>query len=902
MRPKHFLFIPFLFLLISCATTDDLDSSVPASLPRLSSPRPDRATLRKEDAVVRNSQVSDVQYKLFFNLDESSPDFSGTVDIKFNLKRNDLPLIIDFSEGKVLQLTSRGLPVTHQRRQHFIEIPKGVLELGPQEVKIQFNHPYSTRGTGLYRFKDPEDNRSYVYTNFEPYEANRLFPCFDQPDIKATYTVSAEAPASWTVISNVRETGITLKGSRKYWNFPKSDKFSTYVFALVAGPFHQWSSTAGNIPLRLFVRQSLKQFVNPDDWFPVTKSGFRFFQREFDFNYPFKKYDQIIVPDFNAGAMENVGAVTFSERFVRRSAMTRPQRQSLAEVILHEMAHMWFGNLVTMKWWNDLWLNESFATYLATKALVRSTEFKTGWEEFSLSDKFWAMTEDQMRTTHAIDTLVPSTDDAFANFDSITYGKGGAALRQVNFYLGEEAFKEGVRQYFNLYAFTNATRQDFFRSLQEAAQVPLKEWQEDWIQTPGLSTFAAEWTCANGLIASMHLKALPDSRFPSDRTHRTMVGILQRDGNKLKVFRTFNVSVQTQAEVTDALGETCPAGVLPNIEDHAYAKVQLDSVTLQTMKSHLSEIADPWLRGIVWGNLTQMFRNSELSLTDYASLLKNHLPQETNELIANAISNFVWGTGRYRDGLTVESVIESAVRGPEHKYLSQLRADLEDLYWRIQAGQKDQGLRRIYTEAAIRSASTGAHLSKIHRWLTTPQSDPLLTMNDQDLRWEMLITLARRSYPKAKSLIKAEKARDKSMRGKDSAAGALASLPEESSKQVWFENALKPESVVLARLKAATSRMFPAEQSHLKLKFQPEYEQLVEKVKKSQDQIFLDTVVENFFPITCSEESILLADRMMKNHPDLPVSALKSLGGIQENEEKCLCIRAGIQKSLPPMR
>lgn len=889
--------------LSSCTTTESPDSeALPLKRPMPASARPDKHLLRWEDARIRSTQVSDVHYRLFFDLDATGAEFSGVGEIQFQLRRNDIPLTIDFSEGAISQITSGGLPVRYQKHQYFIEIPTGALAVGPQELKIHFSRAYSNQGSGLYRFKDPEDKKVYLYSNFEPYNANQLFPCFDQPDIKATYTLTTEVPADWSVISNSREkSAVAIKSTsspRQRWEFPKTEKFSTYLFALIAGPFHQWSSVAGNIPLRLFVRQSLKSFVNPEDWFPVTKAGFRFFQREFDFNYPFKKYDQIIVPDFNSGAMENVGAVTFSERFVHRSRMTRSQKEKLAGVILHEMAHMWFGNLVTMTWWNDLWLNESFATYMATKALVKTTEFKTAWESYSLEDKVRAAGEDQMRTTHAIDTPVESTDVAFANFDSITYGKGGAALRQIDFYLGEEAFKEGVRQYFNLHAFQNATRQDFFRSLQEAAQLPLKEWQEDWIQASGISRLAVDWTCKDGTISSINLKVLPDPRFPADRLHKTVVGLIQKDGRQLKVSRTFKVTVQNQIEVTDALGESCPAAVHPNIEDHTYARTQLDPVSLQTLKDQLSAITDPWLRGMGWVTLTQMFRDAEISLPDFVALVKNHLPAENNELIASAVAQFVWGTDKR--GLSVESVLTSSNRGEEQQYLSSTRFQLEDLYWNLQKKQTGYDMKQIYTEAAIRAASTGPNLSKIRGWLNARKSDELL--GGQDLRWEILTTLTRRGFPKAKALVQLETGKDKSLRGKDSAAAALAAQPLESAKKIWFEQAKTKSGVTLARLRTAVRSIFPSEQAVLKLAFQPQYEELVANAKGVHDPAFLRTVVTDFFPRTCSLESVALSGRLIKNHSDLPLPVMKSLIQIHEQEEKCEKIRARIPKDIPAIR
>ncbi len=288
-----------------------------------------------------------------------------------------------------------------------------------------------------------------------------LFPCFDQPDLKAVYSLKADAPADWRVISTAGEEKTEVSGARKTWTFAKTQKLSTYVFSVHAGPYHVWTSSAGAIPLRLFARESLAKYVPAGEWLELTRQGLDFYGAYFDLPYPFKKYDQILVPDFNEGAMENVGAVTFGERYVSRSTQTLEEREETADTILHEMAHMWFGDLVTMKWWNGLWLNESFATYMSALAQSRATRYTRSWQSFFAAEKQWAYETDQRATTHPIEGDVADTGHAFADFDGITYGKGASVLKQLAYLLGEEKFRDGVRLYLKEHAYGNAEEKDF---------------------------------------------------------------------------------------------------------------------------------------------------------------------------------------------------------------------------------------------------------------------------------------------------------------------------------------------------------------------------------------------------------------------------------------------------------
>ncbi|NQZ02712.1 MAG: aminopeptidase N, partial [Bdellovibrionales bacterium] len=332
--------------------------------------------ITESEATWRAKQVQNVKYNLEFNLLDSK-SFAGTSTITFKLTDPGNGLRIDYHDGAISNLMVNGKTVKPKYNSHFLWIEASHLTEGANTVVVDFESPYSKEGNGLHQFRDPEDKRRYLFTDLEPFDANRVFPMFDQPDLKATYTMKVTVPKTWKVITSVRESKVEDADGGKTWTFPESQKFSTYIWSLHAGDYHMWEDNSGKYPLRLFARKSLKKYVKPKDWFKFTHDGFKFFNEYFAYEYPYKKYDQLLVPEFNAGAMENVAAVTFTERFVSRGVKSERERMSLNNVILHEMAHMWFGNLVTMKWWNDLWLNESFATYMASLGQAGNSEFKT---------------------------------------------------------------------------------------------------------------------------------------------------------------------------------------------------------------------------------------------------------------------------------------------------------------------------------------------------------------------------------------------------------------------------------------------------------------------------------------------------------------------------------------------
>lgn len=614
--------------------------------------------LSKKAAEHRAKYISDVEYNFSVDLSKAdeSDSYSGVSAINFNLKK-PVNFTIDFVKGEVITLIINKKKIDKfEKNDHFIAIDKEHLLKGANSIAISFNQEYSTTGSGLYKFTDAEDDNTYVYTDFEPYDANDFVPLFDQPNLKATYSLNVLVPDSWKVISSVKENRKAIRDKSVQWFFPKSEKFSTYIFPLHAGPYSVWRKNAKvngrEIPMGLFARKSLATYVRPDFWFKITESGFNYFENYFSTKYPYQKYDQILVPDFNSGAMENVAAVTFNERNVSRDKKPlRAQRAALANVIMHEMAHMWFGNLVTMNWWNDLWLNESFATFMANSATYDATEFKEAWLTFFNRTKQWAYSEDQWRTTHPIEAEIASTEVALTNFDGITYGKGASSLKQLVFLIGVENFKKGLASYFSKYAEKNTELKDFISELQKNTKEDLSQWTKLWLQKEGLNSVKSKINCSDeGILKDITFEQGFVSGKEVLRPHKTKIALWTSSSVEEKPSYIFDFKYEGKSNVwKPSKSLKCPVAVFPNWEDHDYVKVVLDEKSLKAFSGKLSKIESPLLRSQVWASLWSMVRMAELEPKKMHEIVLNQMAQENDNVILISALNQIIGVGGYSD-------------------------------------------------------------------------------------------------------------------------------------------------------------------------------------------------------------------------------------------------------------
>lgn len=815
------------------------------------------AVLKQSEAVVRKKQIENPSYKLNVELPEADQPFQGQVKIKFTFHPQNQPLRIDFHKGQVEKLLINGRTAPYQFNGTAIELAESqLLTDAPNEVDIVYSHPYSKDGYGLYWMRDAVDNRAYTYTKFEPYHANEFFPCFDQPDLKATFQLTVKVPADWTVVSAVRESTIRDAGSQRIWEFPESPRFSTYLLSLIAGPYKVWEDTRFRIPLRLMARQSLAEHVPVDEWFRVTRLGLDYFERFLGVPYPFVKFDQIVVPDFVSGAMENVAAVTFSERFIVRGKRTLANDQWLANIILHEMAHMWFGNLVTMAWFGDLWLNESFASYASYLAMGTDPRFPGTWLDF-YGFKAGGYMEDQLVTTHPIVVDVPDTDAASANFDRITYNKGASFLKQLHFKLGDASFQKGLKIYFQKHAYGNTQVRDFTSAMEEATGLNLKNFSDEWLTKAGLNTLKAEFTCSKGRITDFHLTqggALPD--LPTLREHSTKVALYSLTKGRFSLIKEESITYRGAKTVWPAArGLTCPDLVLPNKDDHDFVKVLLDPKSLKTALQSLSQIEDPLQRVMIWTAVSDLVNEGKVSLEDLAQMIVKFFPDEHNTDVLDVVSDLVMfdviGYGRWMgQGEARNKTVSVVARAYQKKLVSpQSTAEMKKLLW------------RNYLTLLTLQEDT-AEILKI--WEGKEKSlDGLLFQDD---RWSILLALSKLGHKPVLAWSAEELKKDVSHQGQHSFLAIQAAYPDYGQKMKLLQEALHGPDKPAAQRRAIINNLFPETQQRFRNQYASSFVRDLDKVISHSDSVVANNYTTSLVPYACGPESVSLLDEIIKRN------------------------------------
>jgi aminopeptidase N len=660
------------------------------------------------------------------------------------------------------------------------------LTAGPHVVEVDATMRYSRDGRGLHRFVDPTDGRVYLHSQFEPFHALQVFACMDQPDLKTAFELTVDAPAGWVVVSNEPTTAQPEEGAAGRWTFAPTPRISTYLTAVVAGGYVSTPSTfrrtdGSEVPLRLFVRRSLAEHLEADELFDLTRAGLEYFERVFS-RYPFTKYDQLFVPEFSAGAMENPGCVTFTEAYVFRSRVTDAVRERRAETVLHEMAHMWFGDLVTMRWWDDLWLNESFATFMSVLAMVEATPWDEAWVTFLDAEKSWAKFQDQLPSTHPIADEMPDVESVHQNFDGITYAKGASVLRQLVAWVGQEEFLAGCRDYFERHAWGNTTLSDFLGALERASGRELSAWRDEWLRTTGVDLLTPQVEIADdGTYAEVRIVQSdpaplwrPDDHTPILRRHRLAVGVYDLSDGKL--VRRERVELDVEGEVTtvtDLAG--LPAGdlLLLNDDDLTFARIALDDRSLATATEHLDAFVEPMPRGLVWAAAWDMLRDAQLPASRFIDLVVRNLAHDEQVgVLQRLLMRAVGASDRY-----------AAV---EHR--SDLRAALREQARAALVASRPGGDHQLawFRHWAL-LASSDEDLGLLSGLLEEVDHFPGLVV-DTDLRWAIVIALAHAGRADD-ALIDAELARDDTDLGQRQAMTARAVRPEEGAK-AWARDML----------------------------------------------------------------------------------------------------------------
>ena len=741
--------------------------------------------LTRDEAAARASLLDVTSYAIDLDLTTSDATFASTTTIRFTCREPGATTFADLVDATIHELTLNGESLDPGEVYADSRITLTGLA-AENELVVRADCTYSRTGEGLHRFVDPADNRVYLYSQFEVPDARRVFTTFEQPDLKAPFTFTVTAPSHWKVVSNApTPTPEDLADGKGVWRFPATKPMSTYITALVAGEYHEvldtYEGKHGDIPLGHYCRQSLVEHLDVENLVRVTRQGFEFFEDAFDYPYPFGKYDQLYVPEYNMGAMENAGCVTLRDEYLPRSRQDGAFYEFRASVILHEMAHMWFGDLVTMKWWDDLWLNESFAEWACYHAAVQATEFTESWTGFTNARKNWAYRQDQLPSTHPIAADNVDLRAVEVNFDGITYAKGASVLKQLVAWVGLENFLTGLQGYFKDFEFGNSQFTDLLAALEKASGRELDTWAQEWLQTAGVNTLVPEFELdSDGSYVSFGVRQTAAADYPALRRHRLGIGLYdERDGHLVRR-AAFEIDVEGDlTEVRDLVGEKQPDLLLLNDGDLAYAKIRLDERSLATVVNGLGTLDDSLARALCWGAAWDMTRDAEMSATAFVSLVLSAVGRETD----------AFGVSRI-PGYGAQAV--NTYSAPENR--AELRATwergLRDLLDQAESGSDHQlSFARAYAAAAHSDEAL---------WTLEGLLDESVSFDglaiDTDLRWHLLTQLAKNGRADADRIAQ-ELERDNTISGQERAAAARASRPDAQAKAEAWEVAMVRDDV-----------------------------------------------------------------------------------------------------------
>jgi len=875
------LFILATFSLVGCENKQDpVSIETPQLEMKTVLQREPNEALSVEYAEQRKEQISNVDYTLDFDLSKQGDLFDGKTLVEFNLNTNiNAPITLDFDSGKVKSVKVNQKLVVVDYTKWFIEIPIEHFKGGRNQIEISYTRAYSKDGSGLHKFTDPEDGSVYLYTELEPYDANKVFPHFDQPNLKASYKLTVKTSKSWQVIANMREDNIENHDDFQTWDFPKSMRFSTYIFALHAGNYIKWEDKAGDVPLRLFARKSLAQYVKTEDWFVPTQKAFKFFNGYFEIDYPFHKYDQIIVPDYNSGAMENVAAVTFNESYVSRGVKSISSRRGLANTIAHELAHMWFGDLVTMNWWDGLWLNESFATFMANLALDKTGQFENVWQNYYSGTKQWAYSTDDSVTTHPIQLPVANTTEAFSNFDGITYGKGGSVLKQLWYYLGEENFRKGVSHYLKKYAYQNTELDDFISSLEQVSGFDLEQWTQQWLYQSGLNSLEANYQCKDNLIESFSLIQKAPKYNDTLRSQKVKVALFSSNDNILKLEHTEEVVYSgAETNITQLKGLACPSLVYPNQEDYGYVKVLLDPKSRLTLLNSINSIEHTYARLMMWQSLIDGVNDAKYPLNEFIDFAVKNLAEETDDTIVRKVSGSLNAATS-----TLFSIKRSGK--PTQKYFDKI----ERFMWTmLRQSKPNSEQQKQWYRMYISNVFSDKHFIKIQNIL-----DGILNIDgidiDQDKRWTIVNRLNWRAFGDYEKRLDSEKLRDQSDSGLLNAIGTEAIRPNAATKKKWFDIIQNhSKNLKLVEKEEIMYSLFPGTQYKLQRPYLEEIFKTVPVLNKDADLRYLTSYVDAFIPTECTKESVKRLEGLLREYQTLKFPVVRALKNMHEYDERCV--------------
>ncbi|MCU1421392.1 MAG: pepN [Microbacteriaceae bacterium] len=831
--------------------------------------------LTRIEAQERKTIVSVSNYDVTLDLTKGDEVFGSTTVVTFSAKAG-ASTFIDAITRTVHSVTLNGVELNPEKVSDGVRIQLDGLA-AENVLTVVADAEYTNTGEGLHRFVDPVDQEVYLYTQFEVPDSRRVFAVFEQPDVKATFTFTVTAPTAWEVVSNSpTPEPEKIDGWNSTWRFEPTPILSSYVTALIAGPYavvrDELTSRDGRvIPLGIFARKSLNQYLDADYIFEKTRQGFEYYEEKFDYPYPFTKYDQLFVPEFNAGAMENAGAVTFTETYVFRSKVTDAIKERRVVTITHELAHMWFGDLVTMKWWNDLWLNESFAEWASTMATANATEWTEAWTTFQAMEKSWAYRQDQLPSTHPVVATINDLEDVQVNFDGITYAKGGSVLKQLVAWVGEDAFFAGVAAYFKKHEYANTELADLLAELEITSGRSLGEWSKKWLETAGVNTLRPEIeTDDSGRITSFGIRQTAPADYPTIRPHRLAVGFYDLIDGKL--VRTHREELDVDGELTSVpalVDRQKPALVLLNDDDLAYAKIRLDPESLAVAIEHLKDIENPLARSIVWGAAWDATRDAESPASDYVRLVLGNIASET-------------------ESTTIRTTLSQLGTVARH-YVAPEKRDatittVGDALWQLtQDAEAGTDAQFQFVKFFANIASTDEHAATLAGLRDGGITLPGLEI-DTDLSWELLEGLALVGAA-TEADVDAALAADNTSNGQQAAARARATFATPEAKQAAFDSLVSSDELPNAIVRNVTlGYLHTNDPSSLQSLISP-YFAAITDLWNSRSYKIAEYLVLGLYPSPLATDELVLATRTwLDANPEIPALrrlVSESLAGVE---------------------
>lgn len=828
------------------------------------------------EALERAETVSNVSYKIYLDLDNGLDSFLCSSEIEFDAK-NGNETFLNFDGNKILSIELNGETISVNNYDNYRIL---LSPLKPHnKVIVKGVCKYQNTGVGLHKFIDPVDKMVYLHTQFEPFDAHKVFACFDQPDIKASFEMKVNAPKGFIVISNSKPIKKPDSVNGEYnsgiWEFAKTDKISIYLTAIVAGNYKGFTDKYKDIDLGIYARRSLLKYVDHNELFKLTKDGLAFYENKLQTPYPFDKYDQIFVPGFNAGGMENVGCITYNEAYIFRTEVTNARRFARADVFLHEMSHMWFGDLVTMKWWSDLWLNESLATYMSPLAIENVTEFKNAWALFSIKTKYGAYVQDEMPTTHPISSEVPDTNATRVAFDSITYNKGGSVLKQLVAIVGEDTFFNGIKNYLQKYAYTNPTLSDFIGELEIASGKDLSSWSYEWLETSGVNKVRLNTNyidCEMGkCLNNVSLLQEKDNSSGIFRNITMDVGLLDFKNDTISLVDKVKVNISNNKQLIDTLERRrAPYIIMPNYDDYAYAKVKLDNISLNNTINTLSQIEDDLIRTMGWNILWDAVRDAELSSGKWTDIILNHIDAEEDPTVLQTLLS-----------RTLTVLNQYASKNNRTLYVEKIYNKSKN----IMESNKNSEIKLSWFNTFVNTAESQGSLNYLNEILNGEKNINGIKL-DEDKRWQIVIQLASKGVID-EAFIDSELQKSLNDFTKRYALTAKAALPNYEKKLWAWKSILEDKGIDNYDMSALIDGFYVTGQDELLKPFAEIYGEAIEYAWKYRTADEALTITNGLYPSTIVEPYVLdIADKALSM--DLPDEAKRTIMERKADTERAL--------------